>query len=43
MLETEQGGSGGDNCAPVANQIYRALQKRDQPARPNKPETLATR
>jgi penicillin-binding protein 2 len=43
MLETEQGGSGGDTCAPVAQQIYLALQRRDQPARPNKPETLATR
>jgi penicillin-binding protein 2 len=43
MIETEQGGSGGDTCAPVAYQVYRALQKRDQPAKPNKPETLATR
>ena len=43
MLETEQGGSGGDTCAPVASQVYRALQKRDLPAKPNKPETLATR
>jgi penicillin-binding protein 2 len=37
MLETEQGGSGGDTCAPVAHQVYLALQKRDQPPR------LATR
>jgi penicillin-binding protein 2 len=43
MLETEQGGSGGDTCAPVAQQIYLALQRREQPARPNKPEALATR
>jgi len=43
MFETEQGGSGGDTCAPVAHQIYLALQKRDQPPRPAKPETLATR
>jgi penicillin-binding protein 2 len=43
MLETEQGGSGGDTCAPVAHQVYLALQKRDQPPRPAKPETLATR
>src|SRR5437870_60040 len=25
MLETEQGGSGGDTCAPVAHQVYLAL------------------
>ncbi len=43
MLETEQGGSGGDTCAPVAHQIYLALQKREQPARPDKPQTLANR
>jgi len=42
MIETEQGGSGGDTCAPVARQVYLALQKRDQ-SRPAKPETLATR
>src|SRR5207247_6342831 len=43
MLETEQGGSGGDTCAPVAHQVYLALQKRDQPPKPTLPETLATR
>ncbi len=43
MIETEQGGSGGDTCAPVANQVYRALQMRDQAAKPGKPENLATR
>jgi len=43
MLETEQGGSGGDNCAPVAHQIYLALQRREQAPKPIKLETLATR
>src|SRR5205823_7564241 len=40
MLETEQGGSGGDTCAPVAHQVYLALQKRDSPPKPSKPDTL---
>jgi penicillin-binding protein 2 len=43
MLETEQGGSGGDNCAPVAHQIYLALQRREQAPKPIQSETLATR
>jgi penicillin-binding protein 2 len=43
MIETEQGGSGGDTCAPVAHQIYLALQKREQQWKANRPETLATR
>ncbi|PYM15527.1 MAG: penicillin-binding protein 2 [Verrucomicrobia bacterium] len=41
MLETEQAGSGGATCAPVAQQVYRALQKREQQMKSNKPETLA--
>ena len=43
MFETEQGGSGGDTCAPVAQQIYLALQRREQAPKPIKSETLATR
>jgi penicillin-binding protein 2 len=43
MIETEQGGSGGDTCAPVAQQIYLALQRREQAPKPIKSETLANR
>ena len=40
VVMIEDGTSGGATCAPVAQQIYLALQKREQ--RP-KPETLASR
>jgi penicillin-binding protein 2 len=43
MIETEQGGSGGDTCAPVAQQVYLALQKRDQSPKQIKPDTVAAR
>jgi len=43
MVEIDQGytGSGGGTCAPVAHQIYLALQKRAQQPKPAKPESLA--
>jgi cell division protein FtsI/penicillin-binding protein 2 len=37
MLESETGGSGGGNCAPIAAKIYRAIQKLEQ----NKPPAVA--
>jgi len=44
MLETElPGGSGAETCAPVAQQVYLALQKREQQMKLKKPETLASR
>ena len=42
MLETEQGGSGGGTCAPVARQVYLALQKLEQQPKARKPESLAS-
>jgi penicillin-binding protein 2 len=42
VVMVEEGASGGDTCAPLAQQIYLALQKRDlSPQR--KPEALASR
>jgi len=44
MLETElPGGSGAETCAPVAQQVYLALQKREQQMKLKKPEILASR
>jgi penicillin-binding protein 2 len=42
MIELDEGmgGSGADTCAPLAHQIYLAIQKREQ-AKPNKPGALA--
>jgi len=42
VVMVEEGASGGETCAPVAREIYLALQKREQSPR-RKPETLASR
>jgi cell division protein FtsI/penicillin-binding protein 2 len=34
MVEVEHGGSGGGTCAPVAQQIYLALQQCEEGGRP---------
>jgi penicillin-binding protein 2 len=39
VVMVESGGSGGGTCAPIAKEIYQALQRRDQP--PNGKTTLA--
>jgi penicillin-binding protein 2 len=43
MVERDEGmsGSGGDICAPLAQQIYRALQKRESEPKSKKPESIA--
>jgi penicillin-binding protein 2 len=42
VVMVEEGASGGETCAPLAREIYLALQKREQSPRRN-PETLASR
>jgi penicillin-binding protein 2 len=43
MVELDEGigGSGSETCAPLAHQVYLALQKHEQQAKPNKPGALA--
>ena len=41
MVESEAGGSGGTTCAPIAREIYLAIQKREQQGGGLKSETLA--
>ena len=45
MMEIDPGynATGGGTCAPVAHQVYLALQKREQQLKPDNPEILARR
>ncbi|MEW6161459.1 MAG: penicillin-binding transpeptidase domain-containing protein, partial [Verrucomicrobiota bacterium] len=43
VVMVESGGSGGTTCAPIAQRIYQAIQKREQMAPAAKPATVARR
>ena len=42
VVMVQSGASGGGTCAPIAQQIYRAIKEREAPRNNTKPDRLAS-